>query len=68
MVCRDDGQPAFRRLLEAFQARTGVPVVLNTSFNIRGEPIVRTPEEALTCFDRTGMDLLVLGDRVVEKA
>jgi carbamoyltransferase len=67
-VGRDDGQPAFRRLLEAFQARTGVPVVLNTSFNIRGEPIVRTPEEALACFDRTGMDLLVLGDRVVEKA
>jgi carbamoyltransferase len=67
-VGRDDGHPAFRRLLEAFSARTGVPIVLNTSFNVRGEPIVRTPEEALACFDRTGMDLLVLGDRVVEKA
>jgi carbamoyltransferase len=63
----DAGLPAFRRLLEAFGARTGVPVVLNTSFNVRGEPIVRTPAEALACFDRTGMDLLVLGDRVVEK-
>ena len=68
IVGTDDGQPAFRRLLEAFFARTGVPVVLNTSFNVRGEPIVRTPDEALACFDRTGMDLLVLGDRVVEKA
>ena len=67
-VGRDDGQPAFRRLLEAFLARTGVPVVLNTSFNVRGEPIVHTPAEALACFDRTGIDLLVLGDRVVEKA
>ncbi|MHC5049540.1 MAG: carbamoyltransferase family protein [Planctomycetota bacterium] len=67
-VGRDDGQPLFRRLLEAFLARTGVPVVLNTSFNVRGEPIVRTPDQALACFDRTGMDLLVLGDRVVEKA
>jgi carbamoyltransferase len=66
-VGEDDGQPLFRRLLEAFFARTGVPAVLNTSFNVRGEPIVRTPDEALACFDRTGMDLLVLGDRVVEK-
>ncbi|MHC4970977.1 MAG: carbamoyltransferase family protein [Planctomycetota bacterium] len=67
-VGRHDGHPPFRRLLEAFFARTGVPVVLNTSFNVRGEPIVRTPDQALACFDRTGMDLLVLGDRVVEKA
>jgi carbamoyltransferase len=67
-VGKTDGPPRFRRLLEAFGERTGVPVVLNTSFNVRGEPIVRTPDEALACFDRTGMDLLVLGDRVVEKA
>jgi carbamoyltransferase len=66
-VGRDDGQPAFRRLLERFDERTGVPVVLNTSFNVRGEPIVRTPGEALACFDRSALDLLVLGDRVVEK-
>lgn len=67
-VGQDDGQPRFRRLLDRFRALTGVPIVLNTSFNVRGEPIVRTPGQALACFDRTGMDLLVLGDRVVEKA
>ena len=44
-----------------------MPLVLNTSFNVRGEPIVRTPEEALACFDKSALDLLVLGDRVVEK-
>jgi carbamoyltransferase len=61
-----DVQP-FRALIEAFGARTGIPMVLNTSFNVRGEPIVRTPAEAITCFDRTGMDVLVMGDRVLEK-
>jgi len=57
----------FRRLLEAFAARTDTPVVLNTSFNVRGEPIVRTPAEALACFDRTAIDVLFLEDRVLTK-
>jgi len=66
-VGKDHALPAYRRLLEAFFRRTGVPLVLNTSFNVRGEPIVRTPAEALQCFDRTGMDCLVLHDRVLRK-
>jgi carbamoyltransferase len=48
------------RLLEAFRARTGCPVLLNTSFNVRGEPIVCAPEDALRCFARTDLDGLVL--------
>jgi len=59
--------PRFRRLIEAFDRLTGVPVVLNTSFNIRGEPMVNRPEEAVTDFLRTDMDALVLGDLVVLK-
>ncbi|HET8951292.1 MAG TPA: carbamoyltransferase C-terminal domain-containing protein [Solirubrobacteraceae bacterium] len=63
----DGASPLFRRLLERFDARTGVPVVLNTSFNLRGEPIVQRPEEAVADFLATDMDALVLGDVVVEK-
>ena len=44
-----------------------MPVLLNTSFNLKGEPIVNTPAEALATFGRSGMDVLVLGDTVVEK-
>jgi len=66
-VGRDPEILPFRRLIEAFRARTGVPLLLNTSFNVRGEPIVRTPAEALACFDRSGIDLLVVGDRVLGK-
>jgi len=66
-VDKNDGHPAFRRLLEAFFERTGVPLLLNTSFNVRGEPIVRTPAEALDIFDRGALDVLVLEDRIVRK-
>ena len=66
-VAEGDGHPAFLRLLERFEARTGVPLVVNTSFNVRGEPIVRTPEEALDLFERTALDLLVIEDRVLTK-
>jgi len=59
-------QPYYR-LIEEFDRRTGVPVVLNTSFNLRGEPIVHRPEEALTDFLNTGMDALFLGPYLVEK-
>jgi carbamoyltransferase len=52
----------FYRLMKAFERRTGSPVMVNTSFNVRGEPIVNTPEEALFCFLHTDMDALVLGE------
>jgi len=59
--------PRFTRLLEAFFARTGCPVLVNTSFNVRGEPIVCTPEDAYRCFLGTEMDALVLEDVVLLK-
>lgn len=59
--------PEYRHLIEKFKELTGVPVVLNTSFNIRGEPIVMTPDDALNCYFFTGIDSLVLGNYVLEK-
>ena len=59
--------PRYHRLIEAFGAATGIPVVLNTSFNLRGEPIVNTPAEALATFWGSGIDTLVLGDHMIEK-
>jgi carbamoyltransferase len=59
--------PRFHRLLEAFRARTGVPVLLNTSFNVAGEPIVLTPSDAVRCFFASGLDALVVGDCLLEK-
>ena len=58
--------PRYHRLIEAFRAATGVPMVLNTSFN-ENEPVVCRPAEALDCFLRTRMDLLVLGDAMVRR-
>jgi carbamoyltransferase len=55
------------RLLRAFEAITGVPVLLNTSFNVKGEPIVETPRDAVECFLATGIDYLVLNDTLVSK-
>ena len=55
-------QPAFAQLLRALAQLTGVPIVLNTSFNVRGEPIVCSPEDAYNCFLRTGLDALVIED------
>lgn len=57
----------FHRLLKTFEAKTGCPVLINTSFNVRGEPIVCTPEEAYRCFMATGMDVLVLEQFVLRK-
>ena len=54
----------FPQLLQAFARRTGVPVLLNTSFNVQ-EPIVCSPEEAIRCFQRTEVDWLVLGNLLV---
>jgi carbamoyltransferase len=59
--------PRFHHLLEAFDRRTGCPVLVNTSFNVRGEPIVCTPGDAYRCFLATGMDALVMEDIVVAK-
>jgi carbamoyltransferase len=60
--------PRYHALLEAFEAKTGCAVIVNTSFNVRGEPIVCTPADAYRCFMRTEMDLLVLENFVLEKS
>ncbi len=62
-----EDHPAYHRLIEAFKRRTGVGVIINTSFNVRGEPIVCTPEDAYRCFMRTEMDALVLEDLLLLK-
>ncbi len=62
-----DTNPMFHGLLTQFEKRTGCPVLVNTSFNVRGEPIVESPEQAYTCFMRTEMDVLVLGRHVLLK-
>ena len=59
--------PAFHRLLRAFERKTGCPVLINTSFNVRGEPIVCSPYDAYICFMRTGLDMLVMGSFVLRK-
>ena len=63
-----ESNPLFYRLIKAFGEITGVPMVLNTSFNVRGEPIVCTPQDACACFNKTKMDYLVLGRYLVRKA
>jgi carbamoyltransferase len=60
-------QPRLHRLLEAFERQTSCPVMINTSFNIRGEPIVCTPTDAYRCFMATNMDLLVIDSFVLRK-
>ena len=59
--------PRFHALLSAFKARTGCPVLVNTSFNVRGEPIVCTPEDAFHCFMGTGIEALAIGDCFLRK-
>jgi carbamoyltransferase len=63
----EDTAPVLYRLLKEFEALTGVPVLVNTSFNIKGEPIVETPRDAMACFLTTGIDHLVLHDTLVSK-
>jgi carbamoyltransferase len=63
-----DTNPRYHRLLRAFDRLTGCPVLINTSFNVRGEPIVGSPEDAYRCFMRTGIDVLVLENHVLRKA
>ena len=64
----EDTNPRYHQLLKAFEAKTGCAVIVNTSFNVRGEPIVCTPAEAYRCFMRTEIDLLVLENCILEKA
>lgn len=62
-----DRNPRYYQLLQAFQRLTGVPVLINTSFNVRGEPIVCTPRDAIAAFYSTPLDALVIGSFLVEK-
>jgi carbamoyltransferase len=64
---RAETNPVLYRLLKEFEALTGVPVLINTSFNVKGEPIVETPRDAVICFLTTGIDHLVLHDTLVSK-
>lgn len=76
-VCHVDGSCRFQtvssresfiyRLIEAFDAVTGIPMILNTSFNQNGEPIVMSPSNAISCFARTSLDFLVIGDFLVRR-
>jgi carbamoyltransferase len=63
----EDTNPRFHSLISEFKAQTDCPVVVNTSFNVRGEPIVCTPEDAFHCFMGTGIDWLVIGNTVLRK-
>lgn len=59
--------PAFYSLIDAFYEKTGCPVLINTSFNVRGEPLVNSPADAYKCFARTEMDYLVMGNCLIDK-
>jgi carbamoyltransferase len=65
-VSRDDN-PLYHDLINEFYKKTGCPVIINTSFNVRGEPIVLTPEDAYRCFMRTEIDCLMLGSFLLNK-
>ena len=60
--------PRYYALIEAFKALTGCPVIVNTSFNVRGEPIVGSPEDAFRCFMGTEIDVLAVGNCYLEKS
>jgi carbamoyltransferase len=62
-----DHHPMYYRLIKKFEEKQGCPVIINTSFNVRGEPIVCSPEHAYVCFMRTNMDYLLLGNFLLEK-
>jgi carbamoyltransferase len=63
-----DTNPLFHKLLCRFKALTGCPILVNTSFNVRGEPIVCTPEDAFRCFMGNELDMLVVGNCVLQKS
>ena len=60
--------PRYYKLISAFKRKTGCPTIVNTSFNVRGEPIVCTPQDAYRCFMRTEMDVLVLQNQILFKS
>jgi carbamoyltransferase len=62
-----DTNPRYHALLSRFKARTGCPVIVNTSFNVRGEPIVGTPEDAFRCFMGTEIEVLAIGNCYLRK-
>jgi carbamoyltransferase len=64
---RREQNPLYWEIIEAFRRLTGCPIIVNTSFNVRGEPIVCTPEDSYRCFMRTEMDYLVLETCVLDK-
>lgn len=63
-----DENPLYYDVIKKFYDKTGCPVIINTSFNVRGEPIVCSPEEAYRCFMRTNMDYLIMGNFILDKA
>jgi carbamoyltransferase len=64
---RRDQHELYYDLIKEFERQTGCPVIINTSFNVRGEPIVCTPRDAWRCFMRTEMDVLVMGSFILRK-
>jgi carbamoyltransferase len=66
-VAREEN-PTFHRLISAFAEQTGCPLIVNTSFNVRGEPIVCSPADAYVCFARTAIDALIIGPFIVRRA
>ena len=62
-----ENNPLFHSLIEKFDKKNNSPVIINTSFNVRGEPVVCTPEQAFTCFMRTHMDYLAVGPYLLDK-
>jgi len=64
----EESNPRFASLLKAFQHLTGCPILLNTSFNVKGEPIVCSPVDAIECFISTNIDCLVLGDFIIDRS
>ena len=62
-----DNNPLYYDMIKKFDEKYGCPVIINTSFNVRGEPIVASPEHAYLCFMRTNMDYLIMGNTILEK-
>ena len=64
---KKESNPIYYKLLQIFKKKTGCPMLVNTSFNVRGEPIVNTPTDAFNCFMGTELDYLVIGDCILDK-
>jgi len=63
----EETNPKYYKLISEFKKKTGCPVIVNTSFNVRGEPIVNTPEDAFKCFMGTEIDILAIGNCLLKK-